>query len=65
MNNKRHSSHPIIQEITKVLGALCQEPEQRPNIYLLYHNMSDMKIEDWDQWKKEKSTHANPPQEFK
>ena len=54
MNYKRHSSNPIIQEITKVLGTLCQEPEQRPNIYLLYHNMSDMKIEDWDQWKKEK-----------
>lgn len=31
---------PIIQEIVRILGTLCQEPGQGPNIYsLLYYNI--------------------------
>ena len=43
MDNKRCSSHPSTQRIPRVLGALCQEPEQRPNIcFLLYHNITEV-----------------------
>ena len=34
MNNKRH----FYQEISRVL-ALCQEWEQRPKVFLLYHTV--------------------------
>lgn len=27
---------PITQEITRVLGAQCQEPGQKPNVYFLF-----------------------------
>jgi len=32
---------PTTQEIPGVIGALCQEPEQRPNLFLIfYHGVS-------------------------
>ena len=37
-HNKRHL-YDLLQEIPRVLVALCQEWEQRPNIYFLFKNL--------------------------